>query len=447
MKNSIQNQMKNSPTFKILTVLIITLILLIPAYKIESLISERQHLQTNVTDEISSKWGEKQTITGPIITLPYIETQNEGTAFEKRNTKHLFILPEELNIDGEILPNVKKRSIYKAFLYNANISISGNFNFDKIKELGLRPEQLQWNQCTISYGISDPRGISDIGKISWNSNLLDTEPGLPVALPNKNGIQSNLGLEEIPKNKVPFKSNISLKGSSKIDFIPLGKTTNVSLNSPWADPGFGGAFLPEESTINQNGFTANWQILDYNRSYGQMWNDHFPALDEWKFGVNLIDPVNIYQKTTRAVKYGFMIIALTFTFFFFFEILKKLKIHPIQYTIVGFAILIFYVLLIALSEQMAFKWAFLLSAASIISIVGYYFYFISRSLKVTILFSMMFTFIYGFIYIILNAEAYSLLIGSLGLLTLISLVIHFTRNIDWYKSAEDKPLEPAVAIE
>lgn len=441
MKNNIHTQLKNSPTLKVLLVLIITLILLIPAYRIEMLIAERQNLQTDVTNEISSKWGESQTLTGPIVTVPYIEIENEGTPNENRSTHHIFILPEELNIEGEVLPQIKKRSIYKAFLYTSNISLSGSFNFSKVKELGIDPDRILWNQSTINFGISDPRGISSIGQLMWNNEVLETEPGLPAAMPIKNGIQSSLDIEAIPEETINFSGEISLKGSSKIDFIPLGKTTRVSLNSPWADPGFGGAFLPIESNITTDGFTAQWEVLDYNRSFGQVWNNYFPALDEWKFGLNLIDPVDIYQKTTRAVKYGFMIIALTFAFFFFFEILKKLKIHPIQYTIVGFAILIFYVLLIALSEQMAFHWAFLLSAISIVSIVGYYFYYISHSRKVTFLFSILLALIYGFIYVILNAEAYSLLIGSIGLLILLALVIHFTRNINWYENTTEAELE------
>lgn len=441
MKNNIQTQLKNLPTLKVLLVLIITLILLIPAYRIEMLIAERQNLQTDVTNEISSKWGESQTLTGPIVTVPYIEIENEGTPNENRSTHHIFILPEELNIEGEVLPQIKKRSIYKAFLYTSNISLSGSFNFSKVKELGIDPDRILWNQSTINFGISDPRGISSIGQLMWNNEVLETEPGLPAAMPIKNGIQSSLNIEAIPEETINFSGEISLKGSSKIDFIPLGKTTRVSLNSPWADPGFGGAFLPIESNITTDGFTAQWEVLDYNRSFGQVWNNYFPALDEWKFGLNLIDPVDIYQKTTRAVKYGFMIIALTFAFFFFFEILKKLKIHPIQYTIVGFAILIFYVLLIALSEQMAFHWAFLLSAISIVSIVGYYFYYISHSRKVTFLFSILLALIYGFIYVILNAEAYSLLIGSIGLLILLALVIHFTRNINWYENTTEAEIE------
>lgn len=447
MKNAIHNQIKNSPTIKVIVVLIITLILLIPAYKIESLIYERQNLQTQVTDEISMKWGAEQTISGPIITVPYLEIENEGTTYEKRTTNHLFILPESLNINGEILPKIKKRSIYKAFLYNSNLIISGSFNFDKINELDIDPELLQWRQSTISYGISDPKGISSIGKIIWGNQSLETEPGLPTAMPERNGIHSKLKIDATPGQNVAFRSEISLKGSSKINLIPLGKTTEVALHSIWTDPGFDGAFLPEKSTIDEQGFKAEWKILDYNRSFTQLWDNYYPSLHEWKFGVNLIDPVNIYQKTSRAVKYGFLIIALTFTFFFFFEILKKLKIHPIQYIIVGFAILTFYVLLIALSEQMAFHWAFMLSALAIVGIVGYYFYFISHSLKVAVIFSLMFSFIYGFIYVILNAEAYSLLIGSLGLLTLITLIIHFTRNINWYEDTAEKLPEHPVSVE
>ncbi len=444
MANNIQNWVKNSPTFKVLAVLIITLILLIPAYRIENLISERQSLQQEVVGEISSKWGEQQTITGPILTIPYTEKQNEGTTNEKVVTKHIYLLPEELNIAGELNPEVKKRSIYKAILYNAELDLSGTFNFDKIADLNLEEEQIEWEKSTISFGITDPKGISQIGEMVLGKAKLQAEPGVPTYIKFNHGIHAATQMSEQPENLLLFSSKISLKGSSKINFIPLGKSTKASLTSEWPDPSFAGAFLPDDHNITKNGFTANWNVLDFNRSFSQIWNNYFPQLDEWKFGVNLIESVDIYQKTTRAIKYAFMIIALTFTFFFFFEILRKLKIHPIQYTIVGFAMLIFYVLLIALSEQLSFGTAFLISALSIIGVVGYYFYFISKSYKVTFIFSLMFSFIYGFIYVILNAEAYSLLIGSIGLFVLIALIIHFTRNINWYDSVEIQTNEPAT---
>ena len=436
MANNIQNWVKNSPTFKVLAVLIITLILLIPAYRIENLISERQGQQQDVIGEISSKWGEQQTITGPILAIPYSEKKNEGTVNEKVITKHIYLLPEELNINGELNPEIKKRSIYKAILYNAELSLTGSFNFDKIADLNLEDNQIHWEETTISFGITDPKGISKIGDMKLGKDKLQAEPGVPSYIKFNHGIHAATQINEKPTEQLAFSNQLSLKGSSKIDFIPLGKSTKASFSSPWPDPSFAGAFLPDNHNITKDGFSANWNVLDFNRSFSQVWNNYFPQLDEWKFGVNLIESVDIYQKTTRAIKYAFMIIALSFTFFFFFEILRKLKIHPIQYTIVGFAMLIFYVLLIALSEQLSFGTAFFISAAAIVSVVGYYFYFISKSYKVTFIFSLMFSFIYGFIYVILNAEAYSLLIGSIGLFVLIALIIHFTRNVNWYNSAE-----------
>ena len=433
MSGNVQNWVKTSPTFKIFTVLVITLILLIPTYKIETLIGERQDLEQNVISEISSKWGAEQSLTGPILTIPYSEIENAGTPNEKVITKHLNILPEKLDVTGELNPKIKKRSIYKAILYTSEISLSGGFDLRKIKDLKIDTADIQWQKATLSFGISDPRGISGIGKIQFGDKVMETEPGLPKSIQLENGFYGYVSLDP-DQEKYPFSASYSLKGSSGIHISPVGKTTIVHLKSPWKDPSFSGAFLPENHSINADGFVANWKVLDYNRSFGQIWNDYFPNISKWEFGADLIEPVNIYQKTERSIKYAFMIIALTFTFFFFFEILQKLKIHPIQYTIVGFALLIFYLLLIALSEQMSFSAAFIISAIATISVVGYYFYFISKSLKVTFIFSLIFTFIYAFIFVILNAEAYSLLIGSIGLFALIALIMHFSRNVDWYQT-------------
>lgn len=433
MSGNVQNWVKTSPTFKILTVLIITLILLIPTYKIEALIGERQGLEQNVISEINSKWGAEQSLTGPILTIPYTQKENAGTLNEKVNTKYLNILPEKLDVMGELNPKIKKRSIYKAILYSSEISLSGSFDLRKIKDLKIDTADIQWTKATLSFGISDPRGISGIGKIQFNDKEMETEPGLPKSIQLENGFYGYVNIDS-NREKFPFSASYSLKGSSGIHILPLGKTTTVELNSTWKDPSFSGAFLPESHTINADGFVANWKVLDYNRSFGQIWNDDFPNISKWQFGVDLIEPVNIYQKTERSIKYAFMIIALTFTFFFFFEILQKLRIHPIQYTIVGFALLIFYLLLIALSEQMSFSIAFIISALATIVIVGYYFYFISKSLKVTFVFTLIFSFIYAFIFVILNAEAYSLLIGSIGLFLLIAIIMHFSRNVDWYQT-------------
>lgn len=437
MSSNLLNWVKTSPTFKVLTVLIITLILLIPAFKIESLIRERQQLQREVVEEISAKWGAEQTLSGPILTLPYTQVQNKDTPNEKVETMYLHVLPEELLIDGKLAPKIKKRSIYKAILYTSEVGISGRFDLKKVEETGLDTSAIQWQKATLSVGITDPRGISDIGKFSLNDKTISMEPGVPQSLGFKDGIHGSVPIRP-GDTEMSFSGAVSLKGSSGIHFVPLGKTTKAHILSTWADPKFSGSFLPNSHDISDEGFAADWKILDYNRSFSQIWDNRVPNIYKWKFGVDLIEAVNIYQKTNRAIKYAFMIIALTFTFFFFFEILRKLKIHPIQYTIVGFAVLIFYLLLIALSEQMTFGLAFLISAVATVSIVGYYFYFISKSMRITLFFSLIFGFLYAFIYVILNAQAYSLLIGSIGLFVLIVLVMHFTRNINWYQNTKEE---------
>lgn len=434
MANKYLSGLKNSPTLKIFTVLIITLLLLIPAYKIESLIGERNTLHENVVKEIGSKWGAKQTVYGPILTLPYEELQNKNTPNEKIQIKYLQLLPETLVINGELIPSEKKRSIYKAILYRTDLSINSAFNLNALNGLGVDTASIVWNKAHLSIGITDPRGISGLNNFSVDGKPIEMSPGVSHTLDITDGIQTPLKVNAAGR-LIEFTGTISLRGSEGLRFVPLGKTTKVHLASPWKNPKFSGSFLPENQETNTDGFEANWTILDFNRSFAQVWDQEIAYTQPWEFGVDLLDPVGIYQKTNRAVKYAFMIIALSFTFFFFFEILRRLRIHPIQYIIVGFALLIFYLLLLALSEQMSFGLSFLISATAIVGVVGYYFYFISRSVRITAVFSSLFAFVYGFIYIILNAEAYSLLIGSVGLFILIALVMHFTRNVDWYHTS------------
>ncbi len=439
MIERLQQWVKNSATFKFFAILLITLLLLIPGSEVESLIRERQLMQDSVVNEISDKWGNRQTLGGPFLTVPYRTLENVGLANEKRVEKILYVLPNELNISGEVISSIRKRSIYKAILYQAELNISGTFDLAELNKLPIDSSDINWEQARWSLAITDPRGISDVSALDWGKTSLELEPGLPKGIASDNGLQCAVTIDNTGKI-IPFSANLKCRGSSSLLLTPVGKITSVTLRSDWPDPSFTGAFLPEQHDISAQGFDANWKVLNLNRSFNQLWVDEYYNLDNWSFGFDLIENVDTYQKTNRAAKYAFLIIVITFTFFFFFEILRKLHIHPIQYIIVGFAILVFYILLLAFSEQMAFGLAFLLSATGTIGIVTYYFYHISKSSRVAILFASLFTFLYVFIYVILNAEAYSLLIGSIGLFILIATIIHFTRNVDWYNSGSDTTL-------
>ena len=229
--------------------------------------------------------------------------------------------------------------------------------------------------------------------------------------------------------------------SEGISFTPLGKTTKVSINSNWADPSFNGAFLPDNRKISNEGFTADWEVLHLNRNYPQEFTDNNNNIFQSNFGLDLKLPVDEYQKSMRSVKYAVMFISLTFLFYFFSQIKQKVRIHPIQYLIIGLAICLFFTLLIALSEHMNFQYAYLIGSMAIISIITTYSFFIFKDKLITSLLAGILIMLYGFIYVIIQMQDFSLLIGSLGLFVILSSVMYLSRNIDWYNIGENNQAE------
>ena len=246
---------------------------------------------------------------------------------------------------------------------------------------------------------------------------------------------------KIPINKdffenkdYPFSLNVDLNGSEELNFLPFGKKTTVLLTSKWNDPSFTGGFLPAQRTINNEGFTANWKVLDLNRNYSQQWvgNIDKQYINNSKFGVNLFLAVDEYTQTTRSIKYIIMFVALTFLVFFFVEILNKKRIHPIQYILVGLALCLFYLLLLSISEQMSFDFAYLIASISIILLITFYTRsFLGRN-YLAILTGIILTILYLFLYVLLANQDYSLLLGSIGLFIILAIVMYLSRNLDWY---------------
>jgi inner membrane protein len=250
-----------------------------------------------------------------------------------------------------------------------------------------------------------------------------------------------------------FECDLNLNGSTDLYFMPFGKQTNVSLTSPWATPSFTGAYLPDSRTVDAAGFRAQWKVLQYNRNYPQQGVGAFlfrrqpgaayaegykgeSVSDPTAFGVRLLTPVDEYQKTMRSAKYAVMFILITFTAFFFVEILDKRRIHPIQYLLVGFAVCLFYLLLLALSEHISFNWAYLASAAAILGMITFYVRYVFQNARLTALFSGILALLYGFYFSLLQLEDYSLLLGTLGLALILGTIMYLTRKVNWYKAYE-----------
>jgi len=424
------NKLKYSIGIRLSIVAFLTLTLLIPSVLIQNLISERKNRRNSVAGEISQKWGREQTIVGPIITVPYKYYYKTGNKVE-HVIRYAHFLPDNLNIKGVVTPEVRYRGIYKVIVYNSKLSISGNFASLNLNSLNVPPEDFLLNDAFVSVGISDMTGIKDFIKINWDNKEYLANPGIASNDVLKSGISISPNLNTGPKSHFDFELN--LNGSSGLLFSPVGKQTNVQLTSDWPNPSFTGNFLPVEREVNASGFTSRWKVLHLNRNFPQQWLGANKEVSKSTFGVNLLPSVDEYQKTMRTAKYAIMFISLTFLTFFMIELLSKKIIHPVQYLLIGFALLIFYTLLLSISEYLVFKLAYLIAATVIILLITVYSYSVlSDKIKTGIILGVLII-LYGYLYILLQLQDYALLFGSIGLFVVLALVMFLTRKIDWFE--------------
>ena len=434
------NWLKQSVSIRLFTIGILVLLLLIPVSMVESLIREREARQADAIAEVSSKWGEQQTITGLVLTVPYKTYSKvfEGDKTDKyklvESKEYAHFLPEELKIDGDISPEVRYRGIYEVIVYNSIVKLSGNFTTPHFEEWKIDNANVLWEDAFISLGLSDLRSIQENISLTWNNKNYFFNPGVESSDVIQNGISTRLPINHSDslKTKTEFSLNLNFNGSSSLNFIPFGKLTKVNIKSRWKNPSFIGAFLPDKREINPDGFTANWEVLHLNRPFPQSFRGTVQGIQESSFGVNLIVPVDEYQKSMRSAKYAVIFITLTFLLFFFVQILNGVRIHPVQYIIVGLALCVFYTLLIALSEHIAFKFSYLISSVSIISLITLYAKSIFNNKKLTTLICLILSTLYLFIYSIIQMEDYALLMGSIGLFFVLAVIMYLSRKIDWY---------------
>ena len=435
----IKQWVRGSITLRIVTVTILILLLLIPVSMIESLIRERSMLRESVVSEVSDSWGQHQTLTGPILSIPYtyyVET-DEDNLIER--TGYAYFLPDVLTITGEVAPNVRYRSIYEVVVYTSDLKIEGSFPRPDFSTYDIEPENILWEDAAITVGLTDLRGINDSVTMQWANQSTTFGPGTATKGVVDSGITTSVNLAPDPASSdvLSFSFDLSLNGSRYLHFTPLGQETNVSITSPWPDPSFDGAFLPDERSVSDDGFSASWKVLHMNRNYPQAWLGQQHEVLSSSFGVRLLMPVDAYQKSTRSVKYAIMFILLTFATFFFVEVINSKRIHPIQYIMIGFALCIFYVLLLSISEHLTFNVAFIVSSIAITLMITLYSVSLFKNSRLTMLTAGLLALMYGFIYTVLQLQDYALLIGSLGLFIVLASFMYLSRNIDWYAPAAE----------
>jgi inner membrane protein len=450
-----KRRLRDSTAVKLVVIGILVLVLLIPLGMVESLVHERERRGAEVTAEVAASWGWPQVIAGPVLTVPYRwhEKGDKGRITTWTTVAHF--LPETLKVGGRISPERLHRGIFEAVVYRADLQVSGTFVRPSFVEWGVAPEDVLWDQAYLSVGVPDLRGIrSGIG-LAWGDRQLQFAPGgaeegfwnsgLRVAVP---------GLQAGKQGEVSaFSFHLAVNGSRQLRFLPFGKQTTVALVSTWPSPSFGGAFLPVGRRVTGTGFKARWAVSWFGRSFPQQWR-HRDAdtlaqkstLDASAFGVDLLLPVDSYQKTERSVKYGVLFLLLTFLTFFLYEVFNPFSLHPVQYLLVGAALCLFYLLLLSISEHAPFGLSYLAASSATVLLIGGYSIAILRGALRALLLMVVLGVLYGYLYVLLKLEDYALLLGSAGLFVILALVMYLTRRIDWSSARRNRETAaPAVA--
>ncbi len=465
---------RRSVTLKLVAIAFLVVLLMIPAMLLGGLVAERQALRDEARREVASKWGLEQTVGGPVLTVPYsaVERVDSGVAGQPPRqqavTRYAHVLPDVLDVEGTLAPEVRTRGIFRVVLYNARLRLRGCFPRVDAAALGVAPGALRTNEAFVSIGVPDMAGIKRAVRLRWADTTREADPGLPTSDVFASGLSVPVRLDAATPG-YDFAVDLDLNGSGSLGFLPVGKETRVRLASPWASPSFAGAFLPEDRAVSDSGFTARWRVLHLNRNYGQTFlgafgqptvlvADEAGVYDRYAmapmaaggsgvpsaFGVTLLLPVDEYQKTSRAAKYCMLFVFLTFLTFFFVEVLGGRRIHPVQYLLVGFAITLFYLLLLSFAEHVPFDAAYAGSAVAILSLVALYARAIFGEWRLAGLVAGLLLLFYGYFYVLLQMESYALLFGSLGLFVTLAAVMYLSRRVDWYGASAPGLPAPAV---
>lgn len=432
--------MKNIKTnifFKIGIIIVLILILLIPTSMVKDLIEEREDVQTDAIDEVSSKWGSGQTITGPFISIPY---DSYVKRFNKKDSINEIVkikewahfLPDKLDIYGEINPEKRYRGIYEVVVYESKLKINGNFNNIDFKKLDIETKNVHFDKATLNFGINDLKGIEKQVSLNWNNKSISFNSGTSTKQIVSSGINAQVPIRTDSIVNYEFTTEIDLKGSQYLYFTPVGKTTDVIIKSNWSTPSFTGTYLPDERNVSNEGFTSNWNILHLNRNFPQEWTGSKYQIEDSSFGTDLLLPVDNYKKSYRVAKYAILFLVLTFMTFFFVEIMRNVFIHPVQYLLVGIAIIVFYTLLLSFSEHIQFNFSYMLASILTLLLISLYTTAILKSKQFGLLIFGILFIMYTFIFTIIQLEDYALLIGSLGMFIILGFVMYLSRKIDWY---------------
>ena len=442
-----------SPGMKLLIVALIGGALIIPLLFVYGLVSDRQHQAREAQDSIAAGWAGAQAVSGPVLMLPYMKDHITTEIVEGRSVRrtvrerhNLFLSPEQQSVEAQIDPQVKERAIYRSVLYRASINGSARFELpDDLTGLGIDRQDLLLDEAELRFGMSDPRGLQTDARLVVNGDALELHPGRGPASSGGTGVHAML--DWTGGETLDLQWSYSLRGSRSFGFVPRGQSTEWTVTSSWAHPSFVGSFLPDADAaqISDEGFSASWSIS--NLALGQPMvsqNDFGPAQFEQSpvevasdngaskmATIRLVEPVDLYSLVDRSVKYGFLFIGFTFLAFLMFDIIGGAKVASAEYLLSGAGLILFFVMLLAFAEMIGFAWAYIVASGAIIGLLTSYSAAVLKSWRRASMIGGLLVGLYVMLYVLLNLEGLSLVIGSVILFFALAGVMYTTRHIDW----------------
>lgn len=448
--------MSKKITLKLIVIGFLGLLLWIPLLLEQGVIYERMSYRDQVTHDIASKWTGNQTITGPVMILPwqleYTEKQWNDTTksyllVHKKKQGQYLLLPNQFDSQVNINNSTRNRGIYQIPVYNGTVEMSGSFQRTKLHKYQQDLEakykgSLSWGDAKLSILVSDMRGIVSEPTSDWNGNSLSFAAGSGLKSSTQ-GIHAELGSWADESETTHFFFNLQIKGMERLMITPAGDNSSISMSSDWPHPSFNGRHLPTDYTVEDTGFQANWKTSPFAGDLASVLkecqNSNYCDFTSHAVGTDFIDPIDMYSQAERSIKYGLLFIAVTFMLFFLFEVLKNLQIHVIQYGMVGLALALFYLLLVSLSEHIAFIWAYVIATIACCLLLGLYLSAVLQSKARGYWFATGIAGLYGLLYMIISSEGFALLMGSILIFATLAVSMLTTRNVDWYQLSRSTP--------
>jgi inner membrane protein len=457
-----------SPALKFFLVALMVLLLGIPLLMVHLLVWDRKNTSGQVQSDIVAGWGRTQNLNGPYLVVPFnrrvIEVVNENG--KQRRVENivrdaLVLAPAQLKIDAGLMPERRKRTLFESVVYTANINMAGQFSMPDLQPLGVTIEQLEWRNGYLLFAFDDAVGLGGtIPKLKVGDKLLEFEPANREVALGGVSLLSGVDATSLATAPISFSGDVSVKGSTSFGVAAVAKEMAVRLHSSWPSPSFNNGFLPDARTVESKGFESNWKLsyLALNRPISGLMSGANPtvrsegaaaadyavdAARAGKFssgmsasssvsaGVSLINPVDLYGQVGRAVKYGFLFLGLTFLVFFLYDIVGGRPISSVAYALVGIALVLFFVLLLAFAEYISFTPAYLVASLACIGLISAYAKSILGTWARAGVIAGVLGLLYAFLYVLLQLDEYALLIGSVALFAALAVLMYVTRNVDW----------------